>query len=104
MNTIEKIKAHRPDIYAARNIARAINHPLRLRLLEVIYQHGARRQTVTELYTTLRIEQSICSNQLAILRHAGIVCATRDGKNIYYSIDESAISRFLMIFSLLNKS
>jgi DNA-binding transcriptional ArsR family regulator len=35
----------------------------------------------------LRLEQSVASQHLAILRRAGIVSTTRDGKFIYYSVN-----------------
>jgi DNA-binding transcriptional ArsR family regulator len=42
--------------------------------------------TVTEIYVKLRLEQSVASQHLAILRKAGYVNTTRDGKFIYYSV------------------
>jgi DNA-binding transcriptional ArsR family regulator len=49
--------------------------------------------TVTELYVQLRLEQSVASQHLAILRRAGIVNAERDGKFIYYRINEERVRR-----------
>ena len=46
---------------------------------------------VTELYVKLRLEQSVASQHLAILRKAGIVFTLRDGKFIYYSINYSGV-------------
>jgi DNA-binding transcriptional ArsR family regulator len=45
--------------------------------------------TVTELYVKLRLEQSVASQHLAILRKAGFVKTDRDGKFIYYSVNIS---------------
>jgi DNA-binding transcriptional ArsR family regulator len=45
------------------------------------------RVTVTELYIQLRLEQSVASQHLAVLRKAGFVKTTRDGKFIYYSVN-----------------
>ena len=41
--------------------------------------------TVTEIYVKLRLEQSVASQHLAILRKAGFVKTKRDGKFIYYA-------------------
>jgi DNA-binding transcriptional ArsR family regulator len=43
--------------------------------------------TVTEIYVKLRLEQSVASQHLAILRKAGFVDTLRDGKFIYYSVN-----------------
>jgi DNA-binding transcriptional ArsR family regulator len=45
------------------------------------------RMTVTEIYVKLRLEQSVASQHLAILRKAGFVKTDRDGKFIYYSVN-----------------
>jgi DNA-binding transcriptional ArsR family regulator len=45
------------------------------------------RVTVTDLYIQLRLEQSVASQHLAVLRKAGFVKTTRDGKFIYYSVN-----------------
>ena len=49
-------------------ILRAVNHKLRQQILKLIHQHD--RMTVTEIYVKLRLEQSVASQHLAILRSA----------------------------------
>ena len=66
-------------------ILRAVNHKLRQQILKMIDEHG--RITVTELYVKLRMEQSVASQHLAILRKAGFVKTVRDGKFIFYSVN-----------------
>ncbi len=76
------------DLLAVKKAAivlRAINHKLRQIILKLIDERG--KITVTELYTHLRLEQSVASQHLAILRKAGFVKTTRDGKFIYYAIN-----------------
>jgi DNA-binding transcriptional ArsR family regulator len=63
-------------------ILRAINHKLRQQILFLLEEH--KKMTVTEIYVLLRLEQSVASQHLAILRRAGIVKTIRDGKFIYY--------------------
>jgi DNA-binding transcriptional ArsR family regulator len=67
-------------------IGRAIKHVLRLRILAFLNQKG--EQTVTAIYVKIRIEQSVASQQLAILRKAGLVISDKQGKFVYYSINE----------------
>jgi len=66
-------------------VLRAINHKLRQQILKLIDENG--RMTVTEIYVKLRLEQSVASQHLAILRKAGFVKTERDGKFIYYSVN-----------------
>lgn len=54
-------------------------------MLKQIDEQG--KITVTELYVKLRLEQSVASQHLAILRKAGFVKTERDGKFIYYSVN-----------------
>jgi len=49
------------------------------------------RLTVTEIYIKLRIEQSIASQHLAILRRSGVVISKRTGKFIYYSLNKERL-------------
>ena len=70
-------------------ILRALNHKLRQQMLKLLEESG--RLTVTEIYIRLRLEQSVASQHLAILRRAGIVRTERDGKFIYYAIKHPRI-------------
>jgi DNA-binding transcriptional ArsR family regulator len=73
------------NVKKAALILRAVNHKLRQQILKLIDEHG--KMTVTELYVKLRLEQSVASQHLAILRKAGFVTTERDGKFIYYSVN-----------------
>ncbi|MFL5788038.1 MAG: ArsR/SmtB family transcription factor [Flavisolibacter sp.] len=70
-------------------VLRAINHKLRQQIIQLIHQNG--RMTVTEIYVKLRLEQSVASQHLAILRKANFVLTERDGKFIFYSINYQQI-------------
>lgn len=99
MNIYENIAASRGSIKTAHAITRALRHALRLQVLQLIQEKG--RATVTELYVGLRMEQSVCSQHLGILRKVGIVNTERNGKMIYYSINETAVTHILETFSKL---
>ena len=73
------------NVKKAALILRAVNHKLRQQILKLIDEHE--KMTVTDLYVKLRLEQSVASQHLAILRKAGFVKTTRDGKFIFYSIN-----------------
>lgn len=71
-------------------VLRALNHKLRQLILKTIDEH--KRITVTEIYVKLRLEQSVASQHLAILRKAEIVITVREGKFIFYTINENRIA------------
>ncbi len=72
-------------------ILRAVNHKLRQQILKLIHQHE--KMTVTEIYVKLRLEQSVASQHLAILRKAGFVSTLRDGKFIFYSVNHERLDQ-----------
>ena len=68
---------------------RAINHKLRQEMISMILKNG--KASVTEIFVELRVEQSVASQHLAILRRAGIVETERDGKFMYYKINKQRL-------------
>jgi DNA-binding transcriptional ArsR family regulator len=73
----------------AATVLRALNHKLRQQVIKTIQE--SIRPTVTQIYIKLGVEQSVASQQLAILRRAGIVSTERKGKFIFYAISVSRI-------------
>ena len=89
------------NVKKASLVLRAINHKLRQQILKLIDEQG--KITVTEIYVKLRLEQSVASQHLAILRKAGFVNTERDGKFIYYTINANRIEELnQFVESLLN--
>lgn len=82
-------------------VLRAVNHKLRQEMIKIIEAQG--KITVTELYIKLRLEQSVASQHLALLRRAGVVSTTREGKFIYYSVDKSRIKEISRLLQELVK-
>jgi len=97
----EKVVVDMDVINRAELTLRAISNPLRQKLLELIEGSGEIR--VSEVYRKLKIEQSVASSQLGILRRANVVNARRDGQNIYYSINRKRISEVINLASALAK-
>ena len=87
----EKLEISVQQIRKAAVMLRAINHPLRQQILQLIFEK--KQMTVTELYIALRLEQSVTSQHLAFLRRAGFVNTHRIGKHIRYSVNEEKIER-----------
>ncbi|RYZ29984.1 MAG: transcriptional regulator [Chitinophagaceae bacterium] len=86
----DDVKIDAIQLKKASLVFRAINHKLRQQIIKFINQHG--KITVTQIYVKLRLEQSVASQHLAILRKAGFVVTERDGKFIYYSVDHNRIA------------
>ncbi|MFY8133167.1 MAG: ArsR/SmtB family transcription factor, partial [Bacteroidia bacterium] len=78
---------------------RAINHPLRLEIVRLIETNVS--MNVTRIYIKLRIEQSVASQHLAILREAEILNFKRDGKEIHYSVNQERIQILLDAIKIL---
>jgi len=77
------------DLKSATEILRALAHPLRMKILSFIDKQE--KINVNKIYNSLKLEQSITSQHLRILRNADLVETTRDGKFIYYSVNYEKI-------------
>jgi ArsR family transcriptional regulator len=80
-----KVTFQNEKLQTSSELMRALAHPLRLKILAFIDDHG--KINVNKIYNTLKIEQSITSQHLRIMRMAGVLKAERDGKFIHYTID-----------------
>jgi DNA-binding transcriptional ArsR family regulator len=89
MKTETELKIDVLQLKKAALVLRAVNHKLRQQMLRLIHQNG--KMTVTEIYVKLRLEQSVASQHLAILRKAGFVDTLRDGKFIFYSVSKERL-------------
>lgn len=71
---------------------KALSHEGRLMILCYL-AHG--EKSVTELEEILSLRQPAVSQQLARLRSEGIIEARRDGKAIYYSIQDARAHKLM---------
>lgn len=71
-------------------VVRAVDHKLRQQIIKMLDESP--HLTVTEIYIKLRIEQSIASQHLSILRRSGVLLAKRSGKFIYYSLNKERLT------------
>jgi len=71
---------------------RALGHPARLRILELL-RSGER--SVSELQAELEIEASSVSQQLAVLRAKNIVDTRRAGTSVFYSVRDPQVIQLL---------
>ncbi len=67
---------------------KAFAHPARLVILEELRKG---EQCVCHLEARLSARQSYVSQQLAVLRDAGLITDRRDGWNVYYSVKDPRV-------------
>ena len=89
------------NVKKAALVLRAVNHKLRQQIVKTLDEN--KKMTVTDIYVQLRLEQSVASQHLAILRRAGIVKTERDGKYIYYYVNHDRLSQINHIVDELLK-
>ena len=73
---------------------KTLGHPARIRILELL---AVRDRSVGELLPEIGIESSNLSQQLGVLRRAGVVDARKDGNTVIYSIASSDIADLLAV-------
>ena len=72
---------------------KTLGHPARIRVLELL---ATGDKSVAELLPEVGLESSNLSQQLGVLRRAGVVEAIRDGNTVIYSIASPDIAELLM--------
>ncbi len=82
-----------PLYEAKAELFRTLGHPARIRVLELL-QDGAR--PVHELLTEIEVEASNLSQQLAVLRRAGLVRSSRAGATVLYSLATPDVAQLLL--------
>jgi len=72
-------------------IIRAVNHKLRKQIISLLDEN--KRMHVSDIYAKLKLQQSVTSQHLALMRCAGIVTTNREGRNIYYILNHSRLAQ-----------
>ncbi len=84
--------ANRPLNEIKADLFKALGHPARVRALEVLVD-GER--SVGELQPLVGIESSHLSQQLAVLRRAGLVTTRREGSTVVYAVRDPLVAELL---------
>ena len=87
--------------YAA-NLMKALAHPTRIQILEVILAEG--ESCVCHLEARLGQRQAYISQQLAKLRQAGLVVDRREGLNVYYGVVNNELEGLIKVTKQFIKS
>src|SRR4051794_14627841 len=89
---VSEVGLSRPLSEIKAELFRALAHPGRIRVLELLRDGG---RTVAELLPLVGLESSHLSQQLGILRRAKVVIAERSGSSVAYTIADPAIVELL---------
>lgn len=84
---------HNEALEALRRVLHALSGRLRLRILYLL--HREPELCVCDLADILGESVSAVSHQLRILREQDLVRTRRDGKTVFYSLNEAKVRRYL---------
>ena len=73
---------------------KTLGHPARIRILELL---STREYAVSEMLPEVGIEPANLSQQLSILRRAGLVTARREGLSVCYALTSPQVSELLRV-------
>ena len=71
---------------------KALAHPVRIRILELLVQE---EMNVQQLQEVIGVEQPVVSQQLAVLRNNNIVASRKEGVTVRYSVRDPLIAQLL---------
>ncbi|MBP7496609.1 MAG: helix-turn-helix transcriptional regulator [Bacteroidales bacterium] len=77
---------------------KSVTHPLRIAIIKMLIDDD--KLNVTEIYTRLKIEQAAASHHLSLLRNSGVLKTSREGKEIFYSLNIPNLSKIIDCINL----
>ena len=84
----------RPLYQAKAEFFKNLGHPARIRVLELLSE---REHAVAEMLPEVGIEAANLSQQLAVLRRAGLVVTRKEGSTVYYSLTSPHVAELLAV-------
>lgn len=87
-----------PSVRVASDLFRVLGDPNRIRLVTQLLESGT-TQTVSELAPCCPVDFSVVSRHLRQLREAGVVEATKQGKNVLYRVNGREVAALLRRFA-----
>ncbi|MGV9661862.1 ArsR/SmtB family transcription factor [Nocardia niigatensis] len=82
----------RPLYQMKADFFKTLGHPVRIRVLELLSE---REHTVSEMLDEIGIEAANLSQQLSVLRRAGLVTARREGLSVTYELTSPQVAELL---------
>ena len=97
LQTVESIRKQMPDddlLYDLSEVFRVFGDSTRIRILYALFESEL---CVCDIAELLGLTQSAVSHQLRILKDASLVKFRRDGKSIFYSLDDDHVRSILSL-------
>ena len=82
----------RPVLAAEADLFRALSHPARIRILELLVESN---QTVGNLLADARLAPSTLSQHLAVMKRSGLVESSRKRNAVTYRVSDPSVGAFL---------
>lgn len=92
----EVLDTTRPLYEIKANLFKALAHPVRIRILEILVAHD-RPVAVSEILTDTAIEATLLSQHLGVLKRHHVVSAERTGNSVRYVVAHPKIPELLLI-------
>jgi ArsR family transcriptional regulator len=86
----------RPLYEIKANLFKALAHPARIRVLEIL-SAGDQPRAVSEILAETGLEPTLLSQHLAVLKRHNVVRAERVGNAVFYTLAHPSISELLVI-------
>lgn len=83
------------QVLGVAELFKILGDPTRLRLVQAL--SGAEELCVCDIALVLCMSQSAVSHQLAILRQARLVKYRKEGKVVYYSLDDGHVASLIAV-------
>ena len=80
----EQISTHLADLFSA------LSDPTRLRIISVLLE---REMSVGQIAAQLEMTESAVSHQLRWLRYMQLVRSRKDGRQVFYSLDDDHVAK-----------
>lgn len=77
------------SLHTTAEILKALAHPERLAILDMMGTAPKHRLTVKAIYDELHLQQPVASRHLAILKGSGVVHRIRKGQKVLYGLNIS---------------
>jgi DNA-binding transcriptional ArsR family regulator len=87
-------KSHQPLYQMKADFFKTLGHPARIRVLELL---SDRDYAVSEMLPEVGIEPTNLSQQLSVLRRAGLVTAKREGLSVSYTLTSPRVAELLVV-------
>jgi ArsR family transcriptional regulator len=76
-------------------LAKAIAHPVRVAILRYLIEQE--ECVCTDLTEVVPLAHSTAMQHLKVLKEAGLVCGSPEGRNVYYCIDPKVLNQLKLL-------